>query len=67
MLLMDFSKAFDTVPHKRLMRTLWNYGVRGRTHKWIEASLTNRPQRVVVDGESSGWITVDSGVTQGTT
>ena len=32
MIVLDFSKAFDKVPHKRLMKKLWNYGVRGKTH-----------------------------------
>ena len=66
MTVLDFSKAFDKVPHQRLMRKLWKYGVRGATHSWIEACLTNRLQRVVVDGEFSSWVHVDSGVPQGT-
>ena len=66
MTVLDFSKAFDKVPHQRLMRKLWRYGVRGSTHSWIEAFLVNRRQRVVVDGESSDWVHVDSGVPQGT-
>jgi len=66
MTVLDFSKAFDKVPHQRLMRKLWRYGVRGQTHSWIEAFLTNRRQRVVVDGECSEWVSVDSGVPQGT-
>ena len=53
MVVLDFSKAFDKVPHKRLMSKLWNYGVRGNTHGWIESFLMNRTQRVIVDGESS--------------
>jgi hypothetical protein len=32
MVVLDFSKAFDKVPHKRLMSKLWNYGIRGKTH-----------------------------------
>ena len=66
MIVLDFSKAFDKVPHKRLMKKLWNYGVRGQTHSWIQSFLTNRQQRVAVDGESSDWVHVDSGVPQGT-
>ena len=64
--LFDFSKAFDKVPHKRLMKKLWNYGVRGKTHSWIQSFLTTRQQRVAVDGENSDWVSVDSGVPQGT-
>jgi hypothetical protein len=66
MVVLDFSKAFDKVPHKRLMTKLWNYGVKGNTHGWIESFLMNRTQRVVVDGESSDWADVKSGVPQGT-
>ena len=66
MIVLDFSKAFDKVPHKRLMKKLWNYGVRGKTHSWIQSFLTTRQQRVAVDGENSDWVSVDSGVPQGT-
>jgi ribonuclease P/MRP protein subunit RPP40 len=66
MVVLDFSKAFDKVPHKRLMTKLRNYGIRGNTHKWIESFLVNRTQRVVVDGEASDWAEVQSGVPQGT-
>jgi ribonuclease P/MRP protein subunit RPP40 len=66
MVVLDFSKAFDKVPHKRLMKKLWNYGIRGPTHNWIESFLVNRTQRVVVDGEASEWAEVQSGVPQGT-
>ena len=66
MIVLDFSKAFDKVPHHRLMKKLWNYGIRGNTHAWISSFLMDRRQRVVVDGEASDWVRVDSGVPQGT-
>lgn len=66
MVVLDFSKAFDKVPHKRLLSKLWNYGVRGNTHGWIQSFLVDRTQRVVVDGEASDWVHVESGVPQGT-
>ena len=66
MIVLDFSKAFDKVPHHRLMMKLWNYGVQGSTHAWIKSFLLGRTQRVVVDGEVSGWVPVKSGVPQGT-
>jgi hypothetical protein len=66
MIVLDFSKAFDKVPHKRLMSKLSNYGVTGSTFRWIESFLVDRSQRVVVDGEASEWIHVESGVPQGT-
>ena len=62
---LDFRKAFDAVPHQRLLRKLQAYGIRGRILKWIEAFLTDRKQRVVLNGESSPWLEVFSGVPQG--
>ena len=47
---LDFSKAFDKVPHQRLLQKLHHYGIRGSTNKWIRSFLTNRHQRVIVDG-----------------
>ena len=66
MVVLDFSKAFDKVPHQRLMSKLSNYGIKGTTHSWIKSFLLDRTQRVVVDGESSDWASVESGVPQGT-
>ena len=65
-LILDFSKAFDVVGHRRLLGKLDHYGVRGDTHQWIESWLTGRIQRVVVEGESSEDVPVRSGVPQGT-
>ena len=62
---LDFAKAFDSVPHKRLLCKLSGHGIRGKLLKWVEAFLTNRWQRVVVKGEASGWSEVASGVPQG--
>ena len=66
MLILDFSKAFDVVGHRRLLAKLKHYGVSGETHNWIENWLTGRTQRVVVDGDSSEDAPVESGVPQGT-
>jgi ribonuclease P/MRP protein subunit RPP40 len=64
--IMDFSKAFDKVPHQRLLLKLNHYGVRGETLSWIGGFLSNRRQRVLVDGVASPWASVRSGVPQGT-
>ena len=61
----NFSKAFDKVPHRRLLHKLDYYGVRGKTKNWISSFLSNRSQLVVVEGETSDPIDVDSGVPQG--
>ncbi len=62
---MDFSKAFDVVPHQRLLRKLNFYGIRGTSLKWIEDFLSGRSQQVVVDGMYSETAPVSSGVPQG--
>ncbi|KAI8487884.1 hypothetical protein Bbelb_343320 [Branchiostoma belcheri] len=58
-------KAFDTVPHKRLTNNMERYGVGGKLRDWIEDFLSNRKQRVVVNGQLSSWRNVKSGIQQG--
>ena len=62
----DFSKAFDKVCHRRLPVKLHAAGVRGKIKAWICEWLSGRRQRVVVDGNKSEWVDVDSSVPQGT-
>jgi ribonuclease P/MRP protein subunit RPP40 len=62
---LDFAKAFDKVPKKRLLAKLGAHGVRGNVLRWIRNWLTSRKQRVVLNGKSSGWLDVLSGVPQG--
>ena len=64
-ILLDFSKAFDKVNHSKLLWKLHKYGIRGKVPSWIQAFLGNRSQRVVIDGEESDSIPVNSGVPQG--
>jgi hypothetical protein len=63
---LDFSKAFDTVPHDKSLHTLNQYGVRVPIHSWLTSLLTKRKMRVVLEGEKSSKVTVDSGFPQGT-
>ena len=63
---LDFSKAFDTVPHDGLLSKLKHYGIDDKIWSWILNFLKQHKQRVVVDGIQSDLVTVDSGVPQGT-
>ena len=63
--LLDFSKAFDCVPHGRLMVKLKHYGISGKTAAWVLSFLSGRSQEVVVNGSHSVSQPVLSGVPQG--
>ena len=65
MILLDFSKAFDKVPHKRLLLKVACCGIAGSILAWIEDFLHSRTQKVVLGGQSSCWAPVTSGVPQG--
>ncbi|KAL8604766.1 hypothetical protein ACOMHN_017731 [Nucella lapillus] len=64
--LLDFSKAFDKVPHRRLLHKLHYYGVRSKTLRWTQVFLTSRTQEVILEGVHSSKAPVMSGVPQGT-
>ena len=65
MIYLDFSKAFDSVPHDKLIFKLSQFGITGPLLDWFSDYLSGRKQRVVVDGLSSSYLDVTSGVPQG--
>ena len=44
-MVLDFAKAFDKVPHRRLLAKLQYYGIHGKLHCWFEFFLNQRSQR----------------------
>ena len=62
---LDFAKAFDTVNHEILLKKLEHYGIRGVVLDWFRSYLTNRTQRVFVDGKLSEYNHNYHGVPQG--
>ena len=62
---LDFQKAFDKVPHQRLLLKLKAHGIGSDVINWIEKWLIHRKQRVIVDGVISNWKSVLSRVPQG--
>ena len=64
-ILFDFSKAFYKVTHSKFLWKLHQYGIRGKVLSWLQAFWGNRSQRVVINGEESDSIPVNSDVPQG--
>ena len=65
MIFLDFSKAFDSVNHNLLIHKLQKLGFSGKVLLWITDNLKERFRRVVLDGSTSEWVLVTSGVPQG--
>jgi len=64
-IIVDFSKAFDLVPHGRLLTKIANSGADLRVVVWIREFLTGRTQRISVEGQLSEEVRATSGVPQG--
>ena len=61
----DFEKAFDKVPHKRLLSKLRSYGINGNIINWMKDFLAGRKYREKVNGSYSSWADVTSRIPQG--
>ena len=57
-LYLDFSKAFDKVPHRRLLMKLKDHSIHGVVLEWISQWPTYRKQRVILNGGTSDWLPV---------
>ena len=53
------------MPHRRLLKKIWAYGIRGQIYNWIKNFLSDRKQKVIVDGKTSTTANVSSGIPQG--
>jgi ribonuclease P/MRP protein subunit RPP40 len=62
---LDFAKAFDKVPHERLVKKIRAHGVCGKLLAWVKSWLSGRRQRLVLNGKFSTWAAVLSEVPQG--
>ena len=62
---LGFQKGFDSVPYRRLIFKIQQYGITGQTLNWLSDFLSNRRQRVAINGSNSYWAYVFSGVPHG--
>ena len=61
----DLSNAFDKVWHQGLLFKLESFGIRGKLLNLLEDYLSNRFQRVLLNGQESSWLPIKAGVPQG--
>ena len=57
---LDFQKAFDSVPHERLLKKLYGYSIRGKVLRWVRMFLMGKRQWVLVSIAKSVWSPVTS-------
>ena len=62
---LDFRKAFDSIPHERLLLKMKGYGITGKTLEWVRDFLNGRKQRVRLGNAYSSQTDVTSGIPQG--
>ena len=62
---LDIQKAFDSIPHSKLLSKLWSFGITGRLWRWFQCYLSNRTQIVKINNVLSNPLSVLSGVPQG--
>ena len=62
---LDISKAFDRVWHEGLIFKLKSYGISGSLLSLLQSFLSERSQRVAIDGQISEWVGMSAGVPQG--
>ena len=62
---LDFQKAFDTVPHHRLLNTLSAYRIEDQLTAWVKDLFTDRVRCVALAQSASTWSDITSGVPQG--
>ena len=60
---LDLCKAFNKVPHRLLK--MQQYGIKGKVLNWVKEFLTDRQQRVTVNGSKSSWINITCAIPQG--
>ena len=59
---LDFAKAFDKVPHARLLKKLEAHGIGGHFTRWIKKLARRKKTKTNINGKLSGWANVMSGV-----
>ena len=64
-IMLDYQRAFDLVPFRKMLEKVSSHGIGGEILKWIENWTTGRQQRCVLNGEYSAWLDVTSSVVQG--